>query len=195
MIAAVVLAAGLSRRMGQFKLLLPWGEGTVIGRVVQVLTDGGVEEVVVVTGAGHELLQQALKGTAVRLVFNPRYQDDQMVHSLQVGLSSLPESCEATLVALGDQPQIQVQVVQRLLQAYGAEPAPLIIPSYQRRRGHPWLLHRSLWPALQALPEGSTLRTFLNDHAQQIRYVEVDTESILRDLDTPEDYQRERPVG
>jgi len=181
--------------MGQFKLTLPWGESTVIGRVVQVLAEAGIQELVVVTGAGHEQLQQALSGTVARLVFNPRYQDDQMVHSLQAGLNSLPADCEAALVALGDQPQIQLQVVQQLLQAYAAGPAALIIPSYQRRRGHPWLIHRSLWPALQALPEGSTLRAFLNSHAEQVRYVEVDTESILQDLDTPEDYRRGQPVG
>jgi molybdenum cofactor cytidylyltransferase len=125
----------------------------------------------------------------VKLVFNPRYPEDEMAYSLQAGLLALSEEVEATLVALGDQPQIECTVVQAIMAAYQQSKAALIVPSYKMRRGHPWLIVRSLWPEVQILPSGRTLRDVLNAQAEQINYLQVDTPSILQDLDTPEDYR------
>lgn len=192
MIAAVVLAAGLSRRMGRPKLVLPWGETTVIGQVVDVLLEAGASPVVVVSGGAHAQVEQALLGRPVRLAFNPRFAEDQMIVSLQTGLAELPDSIEATLVALGDQPQIERQVARAVMIEYQTSRAALVVPSYQMRRGHPWLVDRTLWPALIALHPPDTLRDFLSTHAGQIRYLAVETASVLQDLDTPEDYERYR---
>jgi molybdenum cofactor cytidylyltransferase len=189
MIAAIVLAAGLSRRMGVPKMVLPWKNTTVIGQVVDVLAQAGINEMMVVTGGAHEQVEAALEGLPVKLVFNPRYTEDEMAYSLQAGLLALSEEVEATLVALGDQPQIECKVVQAILAAYQQSKAALIVPSYKMRRGHPWLIVRSLWPEVQTLPSGRTLRDVLNAQAEQINYLQVDTPSILQDLDTPEDYR------
>jgi molybdenum cofactor cytidylyltransferase len=189
MIAAIVLAAGLSRRMGVPKMVLPWKNTTVIGQVVDVLAQAGINEMVVVTGGAHEKVEAALEGLPVKLVFNPRYPEDEMAYSLQAGLLALSEEVEATLVALGDQPQIECTVVQAIMAAYQQSKAALIVPSYKMRRGHPWLMVRSLWPEVQILPSGRTLRDVLNAQAEQINYLQVDTPSILQDLDTPEDYR------
>jgi len=189
MIAAIVLAAGLSRRMGVPKMVLPWKNTTVIGQVVDVLAQAGINEMVVVTGGAHEQVEAALEGLPVKLVFNPRYPEDEMAYSLQAGLLALSEEVEATLVALGDQPQIECTVVQAIMAAYQQSKAALIVPSYKMRRGHPWLIVRSLWPEVQILPSGRTLRDVLNAQAEQINYLQVDTPSILQDLDTPEDYR------
>jgi molybdenum cofactor cytidylyltransferase len=193
MIAAIVLAAGLSRRMGRPKLLLPWGGAIVIGQVVDVLLDAGASPVVVVTGGTHKQVEQALQGKPVRLAFNPRYAEDEMVRSLQIGLAELSDQVEATLVVLGDQPQIEIQVVQALMLDYQTSRALLVIPSYQMRRGHPWVVDRKLWPALMTLHLPDTLRDFVSAHASQIRYLNVERASVLQDLDTPEDYQRYAP--
>jgi molybdenum cofactor cytidylyltransferase len=194
MIAAIVLAAGLSRRMGRPKLSLPWRDTTVIGQVVAVLAAAGIYDILVVTGAAHQEIENALSGTPARLVFNPRYEASEMVDSLQVGLAQLPPSVEATLVALGDQPQIQLPVVQAVKQSYDEKPAGLIVPSYQMKRGHPWLVARQLWTELSQLCPPETLRDFLERHAVDIRYLPVSTDTILRDLDTPADYARENPA-
>ena len=193
MIAAIVLAAGESTRMGRPKMVLPWGETTVIGRVVQVLSQGGVDEVVVVTGGAREQVERALQGFSVRCVFNPRYIQDEMLLSLRTGLSALPRECQAAMLALGDQPQIEAHVVQSLLEKYRQSGAPLVIPSYKMRRGHPWILAHGLWEAVYTLSPGATMREIIENHAEQIAYLEVDSPSILRDLDTPEDYRRQRP--
>jgi molybdenum cofactor cytidylyltransferase len=193
MIAAIVLAAGMSRRMGEPKMVLPWGQTTVIGQVVNVLAQSGIDEIVVVTGGARDLVEAALQGFPVRLVLNPRYIEDEMVYSLQAGLFALTEEVEATLVALGDQPQIESGVVQAVLDAYHLSKAALVVPSYKMRRGHPWLIARSLWPEVQNLLSGNTLRDLLNAHTEQLHYLDVKTSSILQDLDTPQDYQREQP--
>jgi len=190
MISVVVLAAGRSQRMGQPKMALPWGDTTVIGRVVQVLSQAGVSDILVVTGGGSAAVHAALQESAARLVHNPAYAAGEMLCSLQVGLASLPEDCEAALVALGDQPQIQPQVVAGLLERYRSSRSVLVVPSYRMRRGHPWIVGRSLWSDIQALSPPQTLRDLLQDKAGQIDYLAVDTESILADLDTPDDYQR-----
>jgi len=193
-VGAVVLAAGQSRRMGTPKMLLPWGDTTVIGRVVRVLKDTGVAQTVVVTGASRAEVEASLRAEGVTLAHNEQYQRGEMLGSLQAGLRALGEDLEAALVVLGDQPQIETQMVREIIARAGKSSLPLVVPSYQNRRGHPWLARRELWPELCAMDGGQeTLRDFLNRHVQQIEYVNVGTGSVLLDLDTPEDYHRQKP--
>jgi len=192
-LAAIVLAAGLSVRMSQPKMILPWGGKTVIQAVVETLDGGGVGKILVVTGAIHDQISKILEGYPVVLVFNPHYSDGEMLHSLQAGLSHLGPEVEGVFIVLGDQPQILHSTVASLEQEFDANPARLIIPSFQMRRGHPWLIRRTLWDELQALQTPETLRDFLRTHAGEIHYVNLDTSTILADLDTPEDYQKYLP--
>jgi molybdenum cofactor cytidylyltransferase len=192
-IGAVVLAAGRSTRMGMPKMALPWDDTTVIGQVVRTLLSASIREILVVTGGAQDEVRDALQGLPVDEVYNPHYQKGEMLSSLQVGLSSLGNHLEATLVVLGDQPQIQLHVVKALVQVYASDHPSLVVPSYQMRRGHPWLVDRSLWPFVLALKYPDTLRDFLNEHQSSISYVSVDSPTILQDLDTPGDYQKYRP--
>ena len=193
-IAAVVLAAGRSSRMGQSKLVLPWGKTTVIGQVVVTLAQAGVDEIVVVTGGGHKQVEDALVGLPARAVYNPEYTQDYMILTLQAGLRSLSVEAGAVLIALGDQPQMDVVVARQVIQLYRDQRAALVVPSYQMRRGHPWLAARALWDDLLTLRPPETTRDFLNAHAADIQYLVVETDAILRDLDTPQDYARDRPA-
>lgn len=189
-VGAVVLAAGASRRMGQSKMLLPWGQTTVIGKVVQTLLEVGIIHPVVVTGRAVDEIHTVLAGFPVQWAHNPRYETTEMLRSLQIGLRQVSEEIEAFLVVLGDQPQIESSIVRSILVESRATALPLLIPSFQQRRGHPWLVKKSLWPDLLALDEHATLRQFLNAHADQIKYLNVASDSVLMDLDTPEDYAR-----
>lgn len=195
MIAAVVLAAGQSKRMGRPKMTLPWGNTTVIGRVVQVLSEAGISPIWVVTGGSHAEVEEALQGSPARTIFNSDFANDEMLVTFQVGLAALGQGVEGALVVLGDQPQIETGVVESVTAAYRSSHAPLVVPSYHMHRGHPWLLDRSLWPSVLSLHSPATLRDFLNENASQIDYLPVLTDSILLDLDTPADYQRHRPVS
>ena len=195
MISAVVLAAGLSTRMGRPKLTLPWGSTTVIGQVVATLTRAKVDEIIMVTGAARPDVESAVFQAGeggIRAVFNPRYAEDNMLISLQVGMEALNECVNAMLVVLGDQPQIEVDVVCSILEAYRTQGHLLIVPSFDNHRGHPWLVDRGLWPSILSAPSDSTMRDFLNTHTKRITYLPVATSSILHDLDTPEDYAQNR---
>jgi molybdenum cofactor cytidylyltransferase len=192
-IGAVVLAAGLSRRMGEPKLVLPWAGRTVIEQVVGTLQVAGVEEIVVVTGGFREQVQAVLKDWPLKLVYNPDHVVSEMLVSLQVGARELSEQTSAMLVVLGDQPLIEAGVVREVVAAHRVSGAKIVIPSYQMRRGHPWLVERSLWPDLLSMTPDQTMRDFLTAHNEEIEYVTVDSLGILKDMDTPEDYQAQRP--
>lgn len=192
MISAVVMAAGRSQRMGRPKMILPWGETTVIGRVASVLLASSVKEVIVVTGGDRDKVEFALRGLTVRTIHNPDYANGEMICTLQVGLRTLDNEVDAVLVVLGDQPQIERSVIETVIAAF-EQGRKLVVPSYQMRRGHPWLVARSLWDDLLQLQPPDTLRDFLNNHTNDLQYVNVDTPSIHQDLDTPEDYRRLRP--
>jgi molybdenum cofactor cytidylyltransferase len=194
--SALLLAAGFSSRMGQPKLLLPWGTTTVIGQILSTLAEAGMQEVIVVTGAVRQRIEQQVVKLAgilpVRAIYNPGFEDGGMLSSIQTGLAALGTQTSAALIALGDQPQIRKETIQSICTAFIQNQSPLVIPSYQHQRGHPWLVAPSLWPEMLALSSSTTARQFLNTHAGLVEFVAAD-ESILKDLDTPEEYTRQRP--
>jgi molybdenum cofactor cytidylyltransferase len=201
-VTALILAAGRSTRMGRPKQTLPWSEGkTIVSHIVHQLRAGEIDDVVVVTGSHQEEVAATLRAevASVRLVFNPDFENSEMARSLQLGLQAAPTGCLAALVALGDQPQIEPAVVRTVLQRWRETQAPVVAPVYQQRRGHPMLFDRATWPGVLSLPPASNPRKFIESAGQAespfgIEYVEVATDSILRDIDTPEDYERERRV-
>ncbi len=209
MISALILAAGRSTRMGQPKMLLPWGESTVLGTVIDTVRAGGVDEILVITGGSYAEVGSIAARHNVRTVYNPYYVNGEMLSSIQCGirfLSSSPSSSlqsphlglgggreGGALICLGDQPQVQARSVELVCAAYRQSGASLIVPSFQKRRGHPWLVVHPLWEPLLALEPPQTPRDFLNAHSEQIQYVDVDHPSILADLDTPDDYLKSRP--
>jgi len=192
-VGVVVLAAGRATRMGRIKQTLEWGDSTIIAEVGRRLQASGLAEIVVVTGAAREAVEAALADLSVRFVFNPEYETSEMARSLQIGLQALSENCSAVLVAVGDQPQIEPGVAQVVVQRWRETQAPIVAPFYQGQRGHPMLFDRAAWPAIQALPLTANPRQILQT-AAHVEKVEVDTDSILRDIDTPEDYAREKSI-
>ncbi len=192
-ISAIILAAGESKRMGQPKMLLPWGKTTVLGQVISTFQDAAIEDILVITGGAHEQVEQVVRQHHVRSIFNDRFASGEMLSSVQLGLGAQSSQTQATLIGLGDQPQVQVGTVRLICERFSQQKSNLILPSFQKRRGHPWLVERSLWQDLLELRAPRSPRDFLNEHANEIDYVEVDTPSILVDLDTPEDYRTSQP--
>ncbi len=195
MITALVLAAGLSRRMGTNKLLLPFKERTVLAQVVSVLQDCPLDEIIVVIGHERDRVKDSIsrhitQRGGLRFVYNPNYAGGDMLSSIQAGLAALHNDsrCEAALVALGDQPQIEQRIAEQVIAAH--EPGKVIIPSFNRHGGHPILIDRACWPDVLALPIGASLRDVWRAHPSWLRYVKVNTETVLRDMDTPDEYRR-----
>jgi molybdenum cofactor cytidylyltransferase len=184
----VILAAGQSRRMGRNKMLLPYGASTVLETIVtEVTACPSVAYVVVVTGHEPDQIAALLAAYPVRCVFNPAYARAAMLVSLQVGVRALSADAQAALVVPGDLPRLRREVIQCVIDVH--QPGALVIPSYQMKRGHPILLDRAWWGELLALPETATLRDFIRAHEDHIRYTIVETDSVLQDMDTPEEYQ------
>jgi molybdenum cofactor cytidylyltransferase len=192
MISAVILAAGLSTRMGRLKLLLPYGEHTVVEQIASVLLASPVDEVLAVTGYKRAAVQATLAKWPVQTVYNPHYADREMLSSVQAGLRAISADSEAALLVAGDMPGIEGGVVAQLVQAYRTTGDDFVyIPSYQMRAGHPVLVPRFYWPAILALAAGESLRSVLRAESTRVQWVVVGTSSVLRDIDTPADYERE----
>lgn len=187
-LSAIVLAAGLSSRMGRSKPLLAYNGRTVIEQIVAVLLAGPAEEVVVVTGHQREAVEQQLANWPVRTAFNPGYTSGEMLASIQVGLQAARGA--AALIVLGDLPALEGSVVDAIVAAHREGLGSIIFPSYQMRRGHPILVERRHWDGILALSERQTLREFFREAGPHLHHVVVETPSVLQDMDTPDDYQR-----
>ena len=191
MIAAVILAAGRSIRMGRSKLELPWKNGqSIISHVMEVFLEGGASPVLVVTGETRVAIEASLIGMEVDYAYNPDYATGGMLSSLKVGLRALEtRRIEGALVSPADLPMLLPTTVQRLIQVWEDESPSIVAPSYEERRGHPVLISRKEWKAIQKLRDDQTLRDFLRQREGEISYLVVDDPGVLYDLDTPEDYR------
>jgi molybdenum cofactor cytidylyltransferase len=192
-ITAIVLAAGLSTRMGRPKLLLPWGDTTVLGRTIGNLQRSGVNEIIVVSGFQAQEVEGISAQLGVQTFFNELYASGGMITSVQTALRLLPDNREAILVMLADQPMVETESIDRLVKAWSENKGELLAPVIKGRRGNPVLIGRRYFDELLSLPVGSAPRDLLSQHSEQLKLVEVETDSILRDLDEIEDYERWRP--
>lgn len=190
--AAVVLAAGLSSRMGHNKLLLPWESSTVLGRTLENLQRSRVADLVVVSGHEAPAVEAIAAAAGVRSISNPDYTQG-MLTSLQAAVARLPRTIAAALVVLGDQPMVPPAVYEALLDAYARHPHGLVAPTFAGRRGNPVLIDRRYFDELLALPPTDAPRRLLERHPEDLLTVEVDTDAVLLDLDTPEAYEHLRP--
>jgi molybdenum cofactor cytidylyltransferase len=190
-LAAVVLAAGESRRMGRPKQLLPFGEHTILERVVDTLLTAGVGKVVVVLGHLAERVRAVLGERRVKVVINESYRQG-MLSSVKCGVRAISADYDAVLLALGDQPHIECAVVSEVIRAYRAGNAGIVIPRYGAKRGHPIIIDlRKYRESIGNLPEDVGLNVLMQEHADDVRLIDVATEDIIRDIDVPDDYTRE----
>lgn len=190
--AAVVAAAGFSSRMGRFKPLLPWRDGTVIGAVVAALEGGGAFPVYVVTGHRAEAIAEQLKGGVAETVLNVDYVNGEMLRSYQVGIEAMcgnDGQVGGALLALGDQPHIRTGVIGQIIGRARREPEAVVVPSYMRRRGHPVYLPRWAFAELLGLTSGQSLRDLLEEVEEEIVYEMVESDCIRRDMDLPAEYE------
>ena len=192
MITAIVLAAGESKRMGEPKLLMPWGKSTVLQTVIYTLQASGVNDILVVTGGARQQIE-SLVGKSVQTIFNKDYANEEMLVSVQVGLEAKMREASAALICLGDQPQVQERSVRLVCEMFQRNKSRIVVPSYENKRGHPWLVARPLWDDLLKMKSPKTPHDFLKAHAKEIKYVNLDTPSVIQDVDTQEDYLKYKP--
>lgn len=187
-VAAVILAAGESRRMGQPKLLLPWRDGCVLDAVLAAVSAAPFDDAVLVSGAYRERVEEVAAYHGIRCVFNPDYASGQST-SLITGLNALPDDTAATFI-LADQPGLNDALLRRLIEAYRQSGAPILRPrTLQGRAGHPVLFAPALFAELRALSGDVGGRPVLQAHKNEIQYLLADDDGIWQDLDTPEEYR------
>jgi molybdenum cofactor cytidylyltransferase len=193
-IFAVVPAAGLSRRMGQPKLLLPVGGRTVIARVLDALRCGGVAATYVLLRCDDLELQQEIRsrGVCTELVERPTEDMRASVQRLlqRIAEEQSPRTEDAWLLAPADHPVLNPLIVARLIEEWRAHPTGVVVPTCGRRRGHPTLFGWPLAEQVARLPAGQGLNRLLQDVPEQVRAIAVESPEILQDLDTPADYAR-----
>ncbi len=187
MIWAIILAAGKSRRMGTQKLLLPFGEATVVEAVVRTAFASSVDRVLAVLGADRDAVRLKLEPSGAGFAIN---ENDHlgMLSSVQAGFRALPADAEAAVVMLGDQPFLAPRVIDDVIGAYKEGRKGIVIPTFQGRRGHPVLVDLGFREEVLALDPADGLRRLMETHPRDILEVETGDANILRDMDTPEDY-------
>lgn len=187
MIAAVVLAAGGSSRMGKPKLLLAYHGKPLLLHVVDAATASQVGRTVVVLGYGARDLRRLLFGKPVEILLNRNWPRG-LSTSVKCGLAAVSQEAEAVLFLLADQPLVTSEIIDRLIEAFQASRAAIVAPTYQGRRGNPVLYSREMYPALEDLQGDQGGRALLETNREKVLTVKVASAAILRDVDTPEDY-------
>lgn len=188
-LAALILAAGYSSRMGRFKALLPMGGQSIIARVVLTFRQAGIERISVVTGHDAEQLEPLLHDLGVGAVPNPDYKRG-MYSSVQAGVASLPADVDACFLLPVDIPLVRPATIEMLAARYLPERPTITYPRFNGRRGHPPLISRALFAEILAGNGDGGLRALLQNHQSTATDVDVLDEGVVLDMDTPEDYEQ-----
>ena len=188
---AVILAAGMSSRMGEAKQLLRLGQNTLLDQVVEIVRGSRAHEIVLVLGHQAETIQKQLAIKNLKIVINESYQQG-MGTSLRMGLASLSPETTAALIVLADQPFVRAETLDQLIDHYEQSGAQIAIPVYKGFRGNPVLLDRSVFPEVMALTGDIGCRAIFGNHLEGIIKVPVQDIGILLDLDTKGDVEKLR---
>lgn len=189
MISGIILAAGESRRMGRPKLLLPWGKTTILEKVVDNYLKANISELVVVVGANQESIREILISKPVVIVENAQYLEG-MGTSIGKGVHAAADQAEGYLVGLGDQPLITSEIIDALITVFLEEHPGIALCSYRKQQGHPVIFARKFRQALCELKGDMGGRTIISQHGAEVKYVDIGSEAILVDIDTPDDYRK-----
>jgi molybdenum cofactor cytidylyltransferase len=185
-VAALLLAAGRSRRMGAFKPLLPFGDKTVIEHCIAQLRAAGIDDIIVVVGHRAEHLQKHLKDSKLGFALNPD-PDSEMSASIKCGIELLGRDTKAVLIALVDHPAVPSEII-RLIIAEWRKGAKIIQPAYGARGGHPVIVDLSYRDKLLSLNPERGLRSLFDEHRHEVLRLPVASPFVARDMDTWDDY-------
>ena len=187
-LAAIVLAAGRSRRMGAFKPLLPFGNRTVIEYGINNLRAAQIQDIVVVVGYRAEEIQEHLKKLNLTFAVNPD-PDSEMGESIARGVEQVNANARALIIALVDHPAVPAETIRMITDEW-RRGARLVQPEHAGRGGHPVLIDLAYRNELLALDPESGLRALFAAHRDQVKRVPVESPYVARDMDTWEDYRR-----
>lgn len=187
-VSVILLAAGESKRMGKPKLLLPLGGGTILEKTVDNILSSRVDEVIVVLGAEAQKIEKAITGKPVNIIFNPEYHQG-MSTSLIAGLKQVSSQAQRVMVALSDQPLIEKDTYNKLINESLNSNKGITVPLYKTKRGNPIIFAINYKDELLSLKGDVGGREILRRHPDDILEVAVDSGSIYINLNTTGDYR------
>jgi molybdenum cofactor cytidylyltransferase len=187
-VSAILLAAGLSQRMGTKKQLLPVQGLPAVVRCLESLRDSQVSDVVIVVNPEGDDIVNATKEFPVKVAVNELPGSD-MAASVKAGMVRIDDEATGILICLCDHPLVLAETLKAILSAHAREPEAIIIPVYRGRKGHPTLFPRFV---LEDFGKFATLRDVIGHHHAKVSLLDVGDEGVILDMDTPEDYRRMR---
>lgn len=188
MINAIILAAGESKRMGKPKPLLRFNDKTFLDRIISVLKLSDADRITVVLGAEAETITKSVDLSGTDVVINKDYQKGQL-SSLTAAIEQRPQETDAVLVCLADSPFITEEVVNRIISKFKETNNPIVVPVFNKKRGHPVLFSSSLFNELLNAPQEQGARYVLHSNEEKVLEVETSERGILIGIDTPDDYR------
>jgi CTP:molybdopterin cytidylyltransferase MocA len=171
--------------MGRSKQLLPLGPKPVICRCLDSVLDAGIQDIVVVLGAGSDKIAAAISGMPVRTIINNDPRSD-MAESVRTGIRAMDGSPSGILVCLSDHPLVSAETIRTIVRQHHETPDSVIIPCHQGKRGHPTLFPNKI---ITEVFSGITLRDIIRNNSHKVRAIDVDDEGVVLDMDTEEDYR------
>ena len=187
MLSAILLAAGESKRMGKPKQLLPFGQSTLLEQAIDNLLNSAVDEIIVVLGYKVEEVKKTIAVKPVKMVVNPNYRQG-ISTSIMAGLSLVKSQAQAVMLDLGDQPSVDSQTINRLIEEFYNHDRGIAIPTYRGMRGHPIIFAIKYKPKLLGLRGDIGGREIIKHHPDDVLEVAIDSASVISDIDTREDY-------
>ncbi len=188
MVSAILLAAGQSKRMGKLKQLMPFGQSTIVEQAVDNLLGSTVDEVIVVVGYKAEDVINAIAAKPVKVAINPDYEHG-MSTSIMAGLNLVHSGVQGVMLALGDQPLVDSQTINRLIEEFYNHDKGIAVPTYQGRRGHPIIFAIRYKKQLLKLSGDVGGRQIIKEHPDDVLEIAVNSENVIADFDTTGDYQ------
>lgn len=195
-VSAIILAAGQGTRIGRQKMLLPWGKATILERVIDNVLLSGVSEVVVVLGYKAEEMRGRLEPnlaanpnrSKVKIIINPLFEEG-ISSSLIRGVEALGRDCDATMVVLGDQPQIGPEIMRKIIKSFASHNKSIAIPSFKGQKGHPVIIDLKFKQEILNLKGDIGAREVVKSYPEDILEVDISSQEIIRDIDTLQDYE------
>ena len=190
MISSIVLAAGLSERFGSPKAIAQLDKETIFERIQKMLLNSIVEEIIIVLGAHQkELKPFILKHKKVRFVYNKDYNLGQ-TSSFQEGLRHVSALCQGALLLPVDYPLVQSTTIDQLCNVFLEKTPTILVPCYQRMKGHPPIFHKRIRSELLNLESNSGINTIVRKHKEDELLLEVSDAGVLTTFNTPEEFEK-----
>jgi molybdenum cofactor cytidylyltransferase len=187
---AIILAAGESKRMGSPKMLLQYKGKTIIENVIDNVTASEADKTLLVLGSYGDEILKVIEVLPVKHCYNENYKLG-MLSSVKCGFNFLTGVTGAALIFLGDQPMIRTDIINIVIEAYRREGKGIVMPVFKNKRGHPVLIDLKYRGEVQNLDPEEGLRGLARKFADDVLEVKVNTQDILKDIDTREDYNNE----